>query len=99
MEVGFAHFAQIQINDISEDKTMRIILDTEKKTITVPWNYSEKLKAMNDIIVEATGDKSKCKTFDGYLNEIWEYAMANSDTQLLTAPKPSSSKASKPKTY
>ena len=23
---------------------MRIILDTEKKTITVPWNYTDKLK-------------------------------------------------------
>lgn len=79
---------------------MRIILDTDKKTITVPWNYTEKLKAMNDIISEATGgDETKHKTFDGYLKEIWEYAMAHSDTQIKTAPKPSSSKTSKPKTY
>ena len=68
---------------------MRIILDTDKKTITVPWNYSEKLEAMNKIIVEATGDETKKKTFSGYIDEIWKEAMANSDTQLKTAQKPS----------
>ena len=26
---------------------MRIILDTEKKTITVPWNYQQKLDELN----------------------------------------------------
>ena len=78
---------------------MRIILDTDKKTITVPWNYSEKLKAMNEIISEATGDETKHKTFDGYLQQIWNYAMEHSDTQIKTAPQPASSKASKPKTY
>ena len=29
---------------------MKIILDIDKKTITVPWNYSDKLAAMNKII-------------------------------------------------
>ena len=44
---------------------MRIILDTDKKTITVPWNYSDKLEAMNKIIVEATGDdKAKKHSLD-----------------------------------
>ena len=38
---------------------MRIILDTDKKTITVPWNYQDKLNAMNAMIMEVTGDESK----------------------------------------
>ena len=67
---------------------MRIILDTDKKTITVPWNYSDKLEAMNKIIVEATGDSSKKKSFVGYIDEIWKEAIANSDSQLKTANKP-----------
>jgi len=56
---------------------MRIILDTDKKTITVPWNYTEKLKAMNAMIMEISGDESKKKTFSGFLNECWQYAMWN----------------------
>ena len=42
---------------------MRIILDTDKKTITVPWNYTEKLDSMNKIIMDITGDETKKKTF------------------------------------
>lgn len=67
---------------------MRIILDTDKKTITVPWNYSAKLEAINNMIRDAVGDDSKKKTFSGYLNECWEYAMKHSDTNLKTAQKP-----------
>lgn len=66
---------------------MRIILDTEQKTITVPWNYTDKLKAMNKTIEEATGEKDKLK-FSGYIDDIWKYAMEHSDTQLKTANKP-----------
>ena len=32
---------------LKEEKEMRIILDIDKKTITVPWNYTEKLDAIN----------------------------------------------------
>lgn len=71
---------------------MRIILDTDKRTITVPWNYSDKLEAMNKIIMEATGDKEKKKSFTGYIDEIWKEAIANSDEQLKTAQKPSRKK-------
>jgi len=67
---------------------MRIILDTDKKTITVPWNYTEKLASMNAMIMEISGDESKQKTFSGFLNECWQYAMEHSDTQLKTAQKP-----------
>ena len=65
---------------------MRIILDTDKKTITVPWNYSEKLASMNKIIAEAGGDKKL--DFVEYINDIWKYAIENSDECLKTASKP-----------
>lgn len=67
---------------------MRIILDTDTKTITVPWNYSEKLSAINKTIEDAVGDSSKNKTFSGYIDECWKYAMAHSDTNIKTAKRP-----------
>ena len=67
---------------------MRIILDTDKKTITVPWNYAEKLEEINNIIMEVTGDESKKKTFSGYLQECWDTAMKDTDVNLKTAQKP-----------
>ena len=67
---------------------MRIILDTDKKTITVPWNYTDKLAAMNHIIREATGAEDKTLDFKSYIDGCWKYAMEHSDTQLKTAQKP-----------
>ena len=67
---------------------MRIILDTDKKTITVPWNYTNKLEEMNNMIMELGGDESKKKTFTGYLEECWKYAIDHSDTHVKTAAKP-----------
>lgn len=67
---------------------MRIILDTDKKTITVPWNYTDKLATMNRTIKEAMGAEAKTLDFKQYLNDCWNYAMDNSDTQLKTAQKP-----------
>lgn len=67
---------------------MRVILDTDKKTVTVPWNYAAKLDEMNKIIVEATGDESKKKTFAGYLQECWDEAMKDTDKNLKVADKP-----------
>ena len=69
---------------------MRIILDTDKKTITVPWNYSEKLASMNKIIADAGGEKKL--DFVKYIDDIWKYAIANSDECLKTASKPNRSK-------
>lgn len=66
---------------------MRIILDTDKKTITVPWNYSDKLAQMNKIIAEAGGEKKL--DFVDYIDDIWKYAIENSDECLKTANKPS----------
>ena len=71
---------------------MRIILDTDKKTITVPWNYAAMLDEMNRIIVEATGDESKKKTFVGYLQECWDAAMSDTDKNLKVADKPARKK-------
>ena len=68
--------------------TMKIILDTDKKTITVPWNYTMKLEEINRMVKEFGGPDAKIKTFSGYLNECWEEAMKHSDTQLKTAAKP-----------
>ena len=65
---------------------MRIILDTDKKTITVPWNYSDKLAQMNKIIAEAGGEKKL--DFINYIDDIWKYAIENSDECLKTANKP-----------
>ena len=67
---------------------MRIILDTDQKTITVPWNYTDKLAAMNRTIKEAMGDDAKELDFKQYLDDCWKYAMEHSDTQRKTAQKP-----------
>ena len=64
---------------------MRIILDTDKKTITVPWNYSDKLAGMNKILEEAGAPKLE---FSKYIDDIWKYSRKNSDTQVKTAQKP-----------
>ena len=71
---------------------MRIILDTDKKTITVPWNYSAKLEEMNNLIMQITNDPSKKKTFSGYLKECWDEAMSDTDKNLKTAQKPAKPK-------
>ena len=67
---------------------MRIILDTDKKTITVPWNYSDKLEAMNKTIREAMGDEAKTLDFKNYIDDCWKYAMEHSDSLLKTGQKP-----------
>lgn len=65
---------------------MRIILDTDKKIITVPWNYADKLAEINRIIKDGGGDKQY--TFSSYLNEIWKQCMENTDEHLKVADKP-----------
>ena len=45
---------------------MRIILDTDKRTITVPWNYQAKLDEINRIIMEVSDDEEKKKTYGNY---------------------------------
>lgn len=62
-----------------------IILDTDKKTITVPHNCTGKLNAINSMIREFAGADAQVKTFSGSIDECWRYAMEHSDTQLKTA--------------
>ena len=67
---------------------MRIILDTDKKTITVPWNYQQKLDKMNELIVEVTKDEKKKKTFSGYIKEVFDEAMKDTDKNLIVGKAP-----------
>ena len=67
---------------------MRIILDTDKKTITVPWNYAQKLDEMNRIVAAAGGTDAKKWDFKNYISEAWDYAIEHSDTCLKVADKP-----------
>lgn len=64
---------------------MRITLDTDKKTITVPWNYQQKLDEMNKLIMEVTGDESKKKDYMGFLKECWDEAFKG---HVLEGKKP-----------
>ena len=56
---------------------MRIVLDTDKKIITVPWNYAAKLEEINNII--ASGGGSKKYDFKSYINEAWQVCMEDTD--------------------
>ena len=66
---------------------MRIILDTDKNTITVPWNYAEKLEAMKKLVESADG-KTDNFTFKSYLEAAWKKAMEDTDKSLIVADKP-----------
>ncbi len=54
----------------------------------MPWNYTAKLEEINKMIAEYGGANAPKKTFSGYINECWQYAMEHSDTHLKTAQKP-----------
>ena len=69
---------------------MRIILDTDKKTIIVPWNYAAKLDELNRIISEGGGTKKY--SFVSYLQENWDACMADTDKHLIVAEKPTKKK-------
>lgn len=71
---------------------MRITLDTDKKQIIVPWNYQEKLDAINEVIMGVTKDEEKKKTFTGYIDEIWNECIKDSDKCVKTGKKPGSAK-------
>lgn len=67
---------------------MKIILDTDTRTITVPWNYNAKLEEMNKLIMSVTSDPSKKKTFSGFIDECWREAMSDADERVKIAKKP-----------
>ena len=85
-------FRQLSYIFLLEETIMRIILDTDKKTITVPHNYQQKLNDMNKLIAEYSGGAMKPKTFTGYIDEIWKECIANSDQCVLTGKKPTTKK-------
>ena len=67
---------------------MRIVLDTDKKTITVPWNYQQKLEEINKIAQEYGGKEGfEPQTFTGYIDNIWKDCISHSDKQVVTAQK------------
>ena len=86
------YFRQLSYIFLLEETIMRIILDTDKKTITVPHNYQQKLNDMNKLIAEYSGGAMKPKTFTGYIDEIWKECIANSDQCVVTGKKPTSKK-------
>ncbi len=71
---------------------MKIILDTDKKTITVPWNYQQKLEEYNKMVAEISDDKKKQKTFTTYMNDIWTECIKKSDKCVVTGKKPARKK-------
>lgn len=66
---------------------MRIILDTDKKEIIVPWNYQQKLDEINRIAEEFGGEGFQKQTFAGYIDNIWKECIADTDKHLKTAQK------------
>ena len=74
---------------------MRIILDTDKKTITVPWNYQKKLEEYNQMVMEISGDESKVKSFTDYINDLWKYCIDHSDKCVKTGKEPPKSEKKK----
>ena len=66
---------------------MRIILDTDKKKIIVPWNYQAKLDEINRIAEQYGGSDYKKQTFTGYINDIWKECISDSDKYVVTAQK------------
>ena len=67
---------------------MRIILDTDKKTITVPWNYAAKLEEYNNMVMAIANDPTKKKTFKTFIDDIWQECMKDTDKHLKVADKP-----------
>lgn len=66
---------------------MRIILDTDKKTITVPWNYQQKLDELNRIAEQYGGEGFQPQTFIGFMDDIWRDCIEHSDKRVLTAQR------------
>ena len=50
------------------------------------------LNDMNKLIAEYSGGAMKPKTFTGYIDEIWQECIKNSDQCVVTGKKPASKK-------
>ena len=76
------------MRNIKEDATDEEIIEALK--MADAWEFVEKLpEGINSMIKEFGGADAQIKTFSGYIDECWRYAMEHSDTQLKTAAKPS----------
>ena len=53
------YYRQFSYIFLLEETIIRIILDTDKKTITVPYNDQQKLNDMNKLIAEYSGGAMK----------------------------------------
>ena len=71
---------------------MKIILDTDRKTITVPYNYANKLAEINRIVQEYGGRDAEQQTCTGYIDKIWKECIADPDRHMVTARKPDRSR-------
>ena len=66
---------------------MKVILDTDKKTITVPYNYMDQLNEINKMIKQYA-PQAELETFTGYIDKIWRECIDNSDEHVRTGEKP-----------
>ena len=66
---------------------MRIILDTDKKTITVPWNYQKKLKSIKSSWTQP-GMKANRKPLPDTLMKFGKKLSANQMKALLQESSP-----------
>lgn len=72
---------------VAQEWILRIIIDTGKKTVTVPWNYAAKLEEINRIIKDCVGAKQY--PFKTCLEASWKVCMDDTDKHLKVADKPS----------
>ena len=71
---------------------MKIILDTDKKTITVPYNCAEKLAQINRIAQDFGGDNVAELTLTDYMSRVWQECMRDPEKHIVTGKKPNRSK-------
>ena len=67
---------------------MKVILDTDKRTVTVPYNYAEKVDEINRIAREFGGATTEPMKPLEYIQRIWNECMSDTETCLVVAPKP-----------
>lgn len=67
---------------------MKIILDTDKRAITVPCSYQDKLNEINRMIEQYGAPYAKPEIFTGIIDKIWKECIADSDNHVRTGEKP-----------
>lgn len=72
---------------VAQECILRIILDTGKETVTVPWNYAAKLEEINRIIKDGGGAKQY--PFKTCLEASRKVCIDDTDKHLKVADKPS----------